>query len=343
VHEQAERIMSLRERYGLFDLVINTTQLVYPNSRYDVPGCNDVLPGADYLEPMSQIGDGSFRQLTGGELEFSIGFTEILRAFEQRHFFVVNNNRLLWDDALLPDTDGDGLADAGDFEPNPTMYDHDTDGCSDRVDVEMLPNVGLCEGTCGKEMESSGGDPSTLADIDGDGLPDCAEKVLGYLRTRADSDLDGFPDLIELAAGTNPLEATPFEEDQDGDGVSDGEEIRVGTNPRWPESPDVREFLAYRYEPLYPVPSPVSGANCFEFRVDNVRLAQTLPTEDREAGVNEICVYIVQTPLDDPNSSPTVTKSCKPARYIGTPEWDLKDPPNGVLSFTPLDFTTQDP
>lgn len=339
VLEQTERLVELRERYGLFDLVVNTTQLVYPNSRYDVEGCNDVFPGPDYLAPMSEIGDGTFRQLAGGELEFTIGFTEILRAFEQRHFFVVNTNTVVWDDVLEPDTDGDGVFDTNEaFEPDPLLADHDADGCSDRVDVEMLPNVGLCKETCGKEMRESNGDPSTLVDLDADGLPDCAEKVLGYLRTRADSDLDGFPDLIELKAGTNPLEGQPLEEDQDGDGVSDGDEMRLGTNPRWPESPDAREMLGYRYEPLYPVPGPVVGSSCFEFRVENVRLAQTMATPDREAGENRVCVYIVQTPLDDPNSAPVVTRSCKTARYLATDTHDLKEPANGILSFTPLDF-----
>lgn len=202
--------------------------------------------------------------------------------------------------------------------------------------MEMRPNVNLCADTCLREMQTAG--PDRLQDLDNDGLPDCAERVLGYFRTRADSDLDGFSDVVELKAGTNPLEPDPFSEDRDGDGVWDGDEIISGTNPRWPESPEARQDLAYRYRPMYPVPNAPPGMNCFEFGVDNVQLVYTQPLDGGMDGDNLICVYMVQTPLDSPSAEPFVTRSCKMARYVRRSNYDFIEPPTGVLTFSPEDF-----
>jgi len=338
VRALVERLMELRNRYGLFDLVINTVQLQHPNPTSSF-GCEDVGP-ADYLGPMADLGRGTFRQMTSDQLEFEIGFTEILRAFEQRHFFIVNENRVVWDDGAWPDSDGDGIRDSHDLT-DPLLADANLDGCTDRVDEEMLPNIGLCADTCLRDM--IGSDPSTLPDLDGDTLPDCAEKVLGYHRTRSDSDLDGFPDPIELKAGTNPLDGQPFSDDSDGDGVSDGEEIRVGTHPKWPENEFARSRFAYRYGSLLPMESPTPGTSCYQFDVGNVRLVETQPTVLSSAGSNLLCVYMVQTPLDDPLAQPIVNKACKQARYFFREDLQIKDPPDGRLLFDISDFQTVSP
>lgn len=337
VQALAVRLRDLVERYGLFDLVVNTTQLTYPNARYDVEGCNTFLPGPNYLSPMAEAGRGRFRQMDGGSLEFTIGFTEIRRAWEQRSFYVLDTNRVISGGTLYPDSDGDGLADADlDYEPDPALPDHDRDGCTDRVDEEMLPNLELCRETCRADALPDG--PAGLEDTDGDSLPDCAERVLGYFRTRFDSDLDGFPDPVELRFRTNPLDADVFTADSDGDGVTDADEIRTGTNPIEPEDDLERERFAYRYGPLEPVPSETEGVSCFDFAVDNVRLAETQATPNSRRGDNRVCVHVVQTTLDDPNAQPTVTEACKTARYWTDGAIDFIDPVTGVLRFEPEDF-----
>ncbi len=334
VRELAARVIELRDQYGLFDLVINTTQLTFPNDFvYDVPGCNEFLPGPDYLSPMAEVGTGQFRQLDGGSLAFTIGFDEIRRRWESRSFFVVNRSRQIWDDRLVADSDRDGVRDDDSVhEPDPLDPDADDDGCSDRVSEEILPNVGLCDLACRVDVSP------TLIDTDGDTLPDCAEKVLGYHRTRIDSDLDGFADNVELRFRTNPLDPDVFQEDADGDGVSDGDEIREGTNPRWPESPEARRALAFRYGQLNPVPTSVPGVNCFQFSIDNVRLAETASTSVTQRGDNELCVHVVQTVLDDPDAQPEVTVACKTARYLRDGAVDYRVPGTGVLRIEPGDF-----
>ncbi len=335
VGELTRRLMRLRDQYGLFDLVINTTQLTFPDGT--VPpgnGCPGVEPGLDYLAPMAEIGTGTFRQLDGGSLAFTIGFDEIRRRWESRSFFVVNQSRQIWDDEIKPDSDNDGVRDDDpDHEPDALRSDTNGDGCSDRIEEEILPNVGLCSDSC---RTSSLGTP--LTDTDGDTIPDCAERVLGYFRTRIDSDLDGFADNVELRFRTNPLDANVFLSDGDGDGISDGEEIRVGTNPRWPESDSARRTYAYRYRELSQASGLTEGVSCFDFRVDNVRLAETATTAVAPRGSNRICVHVVQTTLDDPDAQPEVTVACKNARYWQQGQLDYLSPGRGVLEFQPVDF-----
>jgi hypothetical protein len=67
------------------------------------------------------------------------------------------------------------------------------------------------------------------ADIDGDGLSNVQETVLGTDPMKADTDGDGLTDAAEVNShGTNPLLA-----DTDGDGLTDGAEVNTyGTNPK---------------------------------------------------------------------------------------------------------------
>ncbi|MDB3927083.1 T9SS type A sorting domain-containing protein, partial [Flavobacteriales bacterium] len=84
------------------------------------------------------------------------------------------------------DTDGDGISDA-------TDTDDDNDGTIDTEDAFPL-------------------DPSEDTDTDGDGTGNNAD---------TDDDGDGYTDTDEIAAGTDPLDATDTPVDTDGDGISD--------------------------------------------------------------------------------------------------------------------------
>lgn len=101
------------------------------------------------------------------------------------------------------DADGDG-------------YNHDTDNCPlvsnpDQADLDGDGIGDVC-------------DP----DIDGDGLTNEQEVILGTDPYNPDTDGDGLTDSAEVDThGTNPLLA-----DTDGDGLTDGDEINIyGTNP----------------------------------------------------------------------------------------------------------------
>ncbi len=63
-------------------------------------------------------------------------------------------------------------------------------------------------------------------DLDGDGLTDVEEAVLGTWPHISDSDRDGLNDGFEVELRTDPLEA-----DTEGDGLVDGEEVDRGTDP----------------------------------------------------------------------------------------------------------------
>jgi len=63
-------------------------------------------------------------------------------------------------------------------------------------------------------------------DIDGDGLNNLEEGLIGTNPLLKDTDSDGIPDPEEKELGTNPLS-----QDTDGDGISDGAEMAAGTNP----------------------------------------------------------------------------------------------------------------
>lgn len=326
-----EELLGLREKYGFFDMRLSTIRLYHPG--YAVAGCTDLTP-TDYLMPMAEVGRGTFQELTSEQINFQVNFTEIFRRFEHRQFYLVNESRVVMGDEAWADSDADGIRDIDEDERYDALEpDSNHDGCLDRVDEELLPNVGLCSSYCADAMQ--GGDPLTLLDGDFDGIPDCAEQTLGYHRLSSDTDRDGFSDLLELKLATNPLDARTLTQDADRDGVIDADEIRQGTNPNYPEGSDMFKF---EYGPTLPVAATVEGTSCFSFSVENVRLVHTRATSRTAEGDNLLCLYLVQTSVDDPEQVPTVTKACKIANYRETQDGAVKTPADGRIEITPADF-----
>lgn len=68
---------------------------------------------------------------------------------------------------------------------------------------------------------------STVASVDGDGIPVCQELAIGTNPLLADTDGDGIDDDQELATGSDP---TSPNSDEDGDGLADSRERDLGTN-----------------------------------------------------------------------------------------------------------------
>jgi chitodextrinase len=94
---------------------------------------------------------------------------------------------------------------------NPLFVDADHDGLDDAWEVAHGLNI--------NENDRAG-------DVDGDGIPNLREQILGSNPGAFDSDSDGLSDGQELANGTNPLMS-----DTDSDGMPDGWEIGQGLNP----------------------------------------------------------------------------------------------------------------
>lgn len=74
-------------------------------------------------------------------------------------------------------------------------------------------------------------------DLDGDGLNNLKEFLLGTRANAPDSDGDGLPDGWEVRHGLNPL-VSGATDDTDGDGVSDLREFWLGRNPTQGAVPD---------------------------------------------------------------------------------------------------------
>jgi len=110
------------------------------------------------------------------------------------------------------------------------------------------------DGLADIEEELIGSDPG-IADEDGDGLDDGTERTLTTVPWDPDSDDDGVDDRDEVLTGTNPVVA-----DSDIDGWPDGLEPRFGTDPTDGDSDDdgVRDACEHYYlaDPMDPDDSP---------------------------------------------------------------------------------------
>lgn len=252
-----------------------------------------------------------------------------------------------FDPRLRPDSDADGLDD--DLErslgSDPGLEDTDGDGFSD-----LLEHL----------LQASGYDPldphdadclleQDRQDRDGDGLRDCEERFVGTSPDLFDSDADGFPDPLELRFGTNPV-ADDVLADLDFDGAENGVELRAHLDPRSADAVDLAEY-GYRYRirrqwvPAAGCPAVAQAAGdagavatgsegggqpClrYDFTVENVTLVPTLPArlpgmaEDAppRAGLNELRIYVVERPFDDPGDFGVLRLACIRPRLVLQPE-----------------------
>ncbi|MGB1698141.1 MAG: hypothetical protein ACPHK8_07055, partial [Thermoplasmatota archaeon] len=142
----------------------------------------------------------------------------------------------------LPDTDGDDLPDAWEYNfgldpltPSGEGEDTDGDGLTHREEFEAgsNPNVLDTDGdnlNDGLEVKQYGTNPASK-DTDLDTMDDDWEVEYKLNPTNAndrfsDPDLDGLPNVIEFARKTHPLIA-----DSDADGMPDGWEVDFGLDP----------------------------------------------------------------------------------------------------------------
>ena len=100
------------------------------------------------------------------------------------------------------------------------IEDLDEDGFEDAFDPDLDG-----DGLSNADEELLGTDPRVV-DTDDDGLTDAEEALLGTNGNVEDSDGDGLADGAEIGIGTDPLLA-----DTDGDGFGDEAEVQAGSFP----------------------------------------------------------------------------------------------------------------
>ncbi len=343
VFNVVQDMMQLGADFGVGEIRLHTAFLFDPTlvgaldpvtGCYAIGGVNFVCPDrAEFLlGGMAEIGEGVYRDFSAAEEIDFLGFdlSSVKRSNALKNLIVTNQNVLATSSGLVLDSDGDGISDPDEFEANlsSTSRDTDQDGLSDAVELRFS-RAGLDplvdEQTCGADARD---------DLDGDGLVECEEVLLGTSIDLYDTDADGVPDGLEVALGTEPLESDELA-DSDLDGRRNGDEIRFHTSVGFNESTS-RSEIAYRYQTTE-AGTDERGGTCYDFAVRNIQLQTPLarPAESGSFARNDILLYMNQAPRDDPSDFGSFRVACVQARYVPP---DFKDPVTGIVELQPSDF-----
>ncbi|MBW1810126.1 MAG: VWA domain-containing protein [Deltaproteobacteria bacterium] len=252
------------------------------------------------LQGMATAGGGEYKELAGpAAIATSLGdlldLTLVLRIFDLKAFYVDNRSSVVAENngvvSIFVDSDGDGLADFIEEEigTSPYLTDSDGDFISDLVEVRI--------GYDPLAKEQHGLDPSAFEDDDLDDLNNYEEDLLGTRYDRFDTDSDGIPDGLEVRYDTNPL-LVDDRGDYDGDFIPNADEIWGHLNPRVDDRA-LQEQLAYNYV-IYKT-GRNGGCNCYHFEVDNISLTSPLGSDDRELGLNQLKLMVVDSPENKPD------------------------------------------
>ena len=289
------------------------------------------LVAKNLLSNMSTHGGGSFRSFEANEAInfFYLDFSTFIRNFSLKRLILSNQNGRLVHGVTEPDSDGDGLLDSEEIAPgtDPLNPDTDGDGFSDLLEVR-LRGAGFDPHFPGDADCNAASDRH---DDDGDGLLNCEERFIGTSSTLADSDGDGLPDDFEFKQGSNPA---AFDDlgDIDSDGLKNGEEIAAHMQPDFDDS-NVLSTVGYRYEvaQLPPTDARVKpGQRCYTFTVSNVTLVSPLQRSGVKPGTNELLLRVVSVPDDSPNDFGDHRVACVRPRYVQKPSQTLT-PANGHI------------
>lgn len=180
-------------------------------------------------------------------------------------FFLINRNYHLTSEKMISDFDGDGVADVDESSNygqslgiDEKKYDSNIDGYSDGI--IFYSGISLDEQN---KLEKCG-----IIDSDNDGLPDCAEALLGTNDHEMDTDKDGIPDELEIFTHLNPLSPDGLL-DTDLDGISNFNEVSLGTP--WQEKNQNNQYIAdhtlmYEQESI----STNGQEQCFRYHIKNI-------------------------------------------------------------------------
>lgn len=288
------------------------------------------------LSAMAETGNGTYRSFANGEeINFlKIDFTSIRRVFTLKNLLVSNINarpRLRFINErdrigrASADSDGDGLDDEEErrFGSDILNVDTDGDGFGDFLEVRLSASgfdpLDPSDADCSLELDR--------IDTDGDTLRDCEERFVGTSRNLVDTDADGITDWVELVAGTNPV-TDDTRLDLDFDAARNGAEVRGHSDPILNDAAN-RSAIAYRYDVINRTIEDLApddprqailadGRSCYDFRVDNITLADT------EGGRNRVYIYVAQAPFDDPQDFGVFRIACVEQTFLYP---DFRDPP----------------
>ncbi len=310
---------------------------------------------AERLARMADLGGGNFRDFRNSEpinfLNFSFG--QVRRTFVFDRVLVSNFSSAPGSPLALADTDSDGLFDADEVRARtePWVVDSDSDGFSDGIELYFNARGGMFN-PIGRLRDGGGSDqgcPPELRGVDSDcdGLLDCDEQLIGTNARRIDSDDDGVPDSVEFKLGTQPA-SKDLDQDPDNDGLSNATELQLHTDPGQVDAQKL-SVNGYRYEVLKRGGIDELGRQCWDLRVDNILLANTLPdTRDagvddagvsayrRGAGYNDIFVSIAMRPGDDPAGR--VLHRVFRHQTTRFPVGGIRSPPDGIIRVKDSDF-----
>lgn len=316
------------------------------------------------LRQIAERGGGEYREARRAEqIDFlQFDFTALKRTNKVRRIFVTNRNLMPGLEKMEIDSDGDGISDVKEYQigTDPLLVDTDGDGFSDLVEHRyasygldpidsykpytpcmafgappLTPQDDPATGQPGTSPSPSD-DEAQATDSDKDGLRDCEETLLGTSNTSADSDKDTIPDGMEVRFGLDPM-TMDAEEDYDFDGLSNIEEVLRNTNPRV-DDPKLRRESGFRYD-LERAFETLDQQECFDLKLRHLLLGTTAgyfrypadPSQPQHIdlpGYNEIQIYEVESPSDEPLGETSVRGTCYRARYV---EPDFREPADGIL------------
>lgn len=323
IEDEIVKIQRL-ENNGVGKVVIDTA-LVFNNPDAPPPPITVQRASASLLDCMAVDGHGDFRNFASGEpIDFlGFDFQALQRLYLLKNLLVTNVNAR--PGTFEADSDGDGLSDAEELKlgSNPLSRDTDGDGYGDLLEARFPNNFHIAS-------PDPGCPPQARGDRDGDGLTDCEEIFIGTSEIRYDSDKDGAPDYIEWIMGTRPS-SPDMAEDPDRDGLTNLLELRGHTDPNVADAQSLSD-TAQRFS-LASHGAPIGGRACYDFRVENIHLAETLDTGEGP-GQNHLVITAAQVPFDAPDSDPVYRVATATARLTG----GVREPADGELKVPPESF-----
>ncbi|MGI5861788.1 MAG: calcium-binding protein [Myxococcales bacterium] len=330
---QAERIRDLEEKYGAGQITIQP--LYVPLGEPDESARRQAAVIAEAGGTRERVAD-----LAGLESALlGLNLAGLDRPVRLRTVVAFNRQARARAGELLPDSDGDGIAD-GD-EPgagtDPGSSDTDGDGLLDGIEllVGLDPLVPDAIKGC-----------TPGVDEDRDGLTSCEERLLGTEDCMGDTDGDGVPDLVEALSGSNPLQHEQSL-DTDRDGFPNLDELRWHTDPL-SNDPAFAGSRAYTYqaEELAPPPAgsaeaaadPCPGRPRYRVRFGNIGLVETRETPEREAGANDIYLYAVFAPEGDSGLGALARFRAEPVVFLAP---STRRPPDPTIALFEEDLETR--
>ncbi|MCC6277921.1 MAG: hypothetical protein IT289_08415 [Oligoflexia bacterium] len=227
-----------------------------------------------FLDPISQAGGttGTIKIDDLSRIDFcTLARSPIRVPYNITQFAVINATAHMKNQALLPDSDGDGVIDSEDGAPTNRR------GSSILIDAVCKLMGPGCANFIPTSCDATKVDPFF-------GLSECDREAMSLAGVH-DQDLDGIPDSVEILKGSLPL--TYDADQQSGDGLTLIEKIRRGRQVYFYEN-KIPEAMEMRYK-LQPIGAGSCGAGGTEWSFDvfGNPLVPTLAYSTSNANENE--------------------------------------------------------